>query len=294
MRTFRQSLQGAAFTLSAELLLRRQTTVEEALSHARILADSVDGIQIAENPFDWVQISPVAMAGLLIRNGIDAVPRLSCRDRNRIALHSELLGLRASGVTSVMLTGGSAILQGHETRAKPVFDANCRELLAMAHSLNEEDSSSVQDELLPGTDATVFLPPPGWSAEELLGRASAGARFLQTQICFDTDMLRRYMQRMVETKMTWNCSVIVTLAPLPNADTAVWLSENIRNSRIPAGLIKRLKSADQPEKEGIDICAGLMREIAGIPGVSGINLLSPGSPEAVVAAIESSGLQAAP
>jgi methylenetetrahydrofolate reductase (NADPH) len=252
VKTFRHALQGDAFTITAELVLHRETMVEEALRQARLLADSVDGIQIAESSNAWGQVSPVALASLLIRSGIDAIPRLTCRDRNRIALQSDLLGLRATGVTSVMLTRGDDLPDGPESKAKQVFDVNCRELIAMAHAINEEGSSSVQNELLIGTDTTVVAPPPDQYSGELLARASAGARFLQTQPCQDIELLRRYMQAMVEAKITWNYSVIVSLAPSPSAE--------------------------------------LMREIAGIPGISGINLLCTGNPEAVIAAIESSSL----
>jgi methylenetetrahydrofolate reductase (NADPH) len=252
VKTFRQALQGDAFTITAELALQRHTTVEEALSQARTLADFVDGIQIAESPNAWARVSPVALAGLLIRSGIDAIPRLTCRDRNRIALQSDLLGLRATGVTSVMLTSGEDFPAGHELKAKPVFDLNCHELIAMAQAMNEEGSASVQDELLIGTDTTIISPFPDQYSRELLTRASAGARFLQTQPCLDIDVLRRYMEGMVEAKITWNYSVIVSLAPLPSAE--------------------------------------LMREIASIPGISGINLLCAGNPEALIAAIKSAGL----
>jgi methylenetetrahydrofolate reductase (NADPH) len=252
VKTFRHALQGDAFTITAELALHRQTTVEEALRQARLLADSVDGIQISDSPNAWAQISPVALAGLLIRSGIDAIPRLTCRDRNRIALQSDLLGMRATGVTSVMLTRGNDLPDSPESKAKQVFDVSCRELIAMAHAINEEGSSSVQNELLIGTDTTVVSPPSDQYSMELLARASAGARFLQTQPCLDIDVLRAYMQAMVEAKITWNYAVIVSLAPIPSAE--------------------------------------LMREIASIPGISGINLVCTGNPEAVIAAIESSGL----
>jgi len=252
VKTFRQALQGDAFSITAELAFQRHTTVEEALSQARTLADFVDGIQIAESHNEWAQISPVALAGLLIRSGIDAIPSLSCRDRNRIALQSDLLGIRATGVTSVMLTRGIDIPDDYEPRARPVFDVSCRELIAMAHAINEEGSARVQNELLIGTATTVVAPLPDQYSTELLARASAGARFLLIQPCQDIEVLGRYMQELVKEKITWNYSVIVSLAPLP-----------------------------APE---------LMQEIASIPGISGINLQCTGNPEAVIAAIESSGL----
>lgn len=138
MKTFRQVLQGSGFTFTAELSLHRETTIDEALRQAGVVTGFVDAIQLAENPHDWIQISPLALAGLLVRNGIDAVPRLICRDRNRIALQSELLGLRALGVSSLILNKGSRLPIGQELNAKPVFDVSGRELVAIANAMNEE------------------------------------------------------------------------------------------------------------------------------------------------------------
>lgn len=243
-------MQSNAFTLTAELALHDQTTAENVLGQARLLADSVDGIQIAESPGAGAQVSPLALAGILIRNGIDAIPRLTCRDRNRIALQSDLLGMRAIGVTSVMLTRGGDIPKDHEVMAKPVFDVTCHELIAMAHAID--------DGMLIGTDATVFSPPADRDTDELLARANAGARFLQTQPCSNIDELRQFMQGLVEAKITWSYSLIVTLSP---------------------------------EREGVESCAELMREISGIPGVSGVNLLCLENPETVIAAIAASELR---
>jgi methylenetetrahydrofolate reductase (NADPH) len=290
LRTFRRALQETGFSITAELSLRRRTTIDEALRQAGVMADFVDAIQLAGNPHTWNQVSPLALAGLVLGAGIDAVPRLICRDRNRIALQSELLGLRALGVSSLILNKGSRLPAGQELKAKPVFDVSCRELVAMASAMNEEAWADGEHEFLIGTSATVFAPEPGWNAEILLARASAGARFLQTQPCFNLDLLQLFMRRLVEAKITWNYSVIVTLAPLPSAETARWLQENNRRTLIPDSLIERLENAPDPASEGVDICAELMRDIARIPGVSGVNLLTLGNPEAVVAAIEASGL----
>ena len=98
------------------------------------------------------------------------------------------------------------------------------------------------------------------------------------------------MHRLVEARITWYYSVIVTLAPLPGADAARWLLKNSRETVIPEALVQRLEKAANPEREGVDICAGLIREISKIPGISGVNLLTLGNPESVIAVIESSGL----
>lgn len=291
LNTFRKTLQGTGFPITAELVLRRATTVNEALRQAELLSGSVDAIQLPEGPVHRAQVAPLALAALLIRQGIDPVPRLSCRDRNRIALQSDLLGLRALGVSSLVLINGSPVPKGNALNAKPVFEVTCPELVAMAQNMNEENWSETAHEFIIGTGATVFAPEQGWSADSLRARAAAGARFLQTQPCFNLKLLKKYMHGLVTAKLTWKYSVIVTLAPLPSADMARWLAEHQRNVLIPDALIDRLENAPDPEHEGIEICAGLMKEFAKLPGVSGINLLTLGKPESAIAAIKASGLR---
>jgi methylenetetrahydrofolate reductase (NADPH) len=98
------------------------------------------------------------------------------------------------------------------------------------------------------------------------------------------------MDRLVEARTTWKFSVIVSLAPLPSADTARWVKEQMPDSKIPEALIKRLEQAPDPELEGIRICAEAMQEVAEIPGITGVHLMSTGSPEHISAAIDASRL----
>ncbi len=291
MKTFRKALQGTSFPIMAELSLDETTSVDDALGQADRLSESVDAIQVAESPDSHARIAPLALSSLLLRRGIDPVPRMSCRDRNRIALQSDLLGFRALGVSSLILVNGSAVTESSDTTAKPVFDVRCPDLIAMAQAINEEEWPDAEHEFIIGTGATVFAPEPGWKAASLQARATAGARFLQTQPCFNPFLLRQYMQGLVEARLTWKFSVVVTLAPLPSADAARRLAESGRSVLIPDALVERLENAADPRQEGIDICAALMKEFAALPGVSGINLLTLGSPDAVAAAIEASGLK---
>ena len=158
--------------------------------------------------------------------------------------------------------------------AKPVFDLHGHDLTAMAHAINEEEWSDGHHELLIGTSTDVVKPTAEWTGEALVTRAGAGARFLQTRLCLDVDLLRRYMHRLVEMKLTWSYSVVATLAPLPSVETASFLLENWRGTIVPKTIIRRLEAATNSAEEGIEICAEQMREVAEIPGISGINLLS--------------------
>lgn len=292
MRSYREAVQGERFTVSAELTLKRKSSADDVRRQADVLGRFVDGIQVTDNPYAWVQMSALAAAGILIGHGIDPIPILTCRDRNRIALQSDLLGLGALGVTSVLLTRGHKVPKAHAVPAKAVFDTTGRELIAMAAALGEEESPAGAEPFFIGTGARAFRPNPGWAAESLNERAAAGARFMQTQLCFNMDILRHYLQRLVEAKLTWSYSVIVSLSPLPSAVTAQWLKDNLSDSRIPKSVIKRLEDAKDPQQEGIRICAELMQEISEIPGISGVNLMTTGDAEAIPAAIAASGLRA--
>lgn len=258
MNTFRQALQESEFTVTAEIAPRNGASVSQLLEQAEILAEFTDGIQLAETR---IEISASAMASLLISAGVDPIPHLNCRNRNRIALHSDLLGLRALGVTSLVLNSGPP-LPDAGSNAKPVFDVSCRELIAMANAINEEQWAESDHEFVIGTSATVGDPNPERDVGVLQARASAGARFLMLQPCLDLDVLRRYMQQLVETRLTWNYSVIASLAA--------------------------------PEPASVDTFAQLVRQMSAIPGISGVNLLLSAHPSAAKyagAAIAASGLR---
>jgi methylenetetrahydrofolate reductase (NADPH) len=291
LKTFRESVQSEQFSISAELTVKRESTADDVRCQADVLGNYVDGIQVTDNPYAWVQMSALSAAGLLIDHGVDAVPIMTCRDRNRIALKSDLLGLQALGVTSLMLMRGPRVPKNHSVPASTVFDLSGRELIALASSLGDEQARAPDKGFFIGTAVRTFRPKRGWRAETLAAKAAIGARFMQTQLCFNMDILRQYMESLVAAKLTRSYSVMVSLSPLPSATAARWVKENMSDSRIPDAVIQRLEDARKPEQEGIAICAELMQEMAGIPGVSGVNLMTTGDPEAIPAAILASGLR---
>lgn len=291
MRTFAQALANQSFAITAELPLWGNTLVGEIVQQAQQLAPHVDGIQFAAHPQHRGHMSPLAVASLLMREHIDPVTRLDCRDRNRLALRSDLIGLRALGVSSLVLNRNNPFENLAALDSKPVFDLNCRDLIAMAAEIGEEQSGVAGREFMIGTGATVFRPNADWKAELYRTRAKAGARFLQTQPCWSAPMLRHFMRRLVDLRLTWNFAVIVTLAPLPGMKAASWQFEHFKGAVIPKAVLSELAAAADPERAGVELCARQMREIAAIPGVSGVNLLTLGNPGAVIAAIEASGLR---
>lgn len=291
MKTLAGALSNKSFSITAEIPLRARSSMDEIVQRSKELLPWVDGIQVSEDPRSTDQVSPLALASLLLNEEIDPITRLNCRDRNRRALHSDLTGLKLLGVSSLILDRGNRLEVPGALAGEPVFDINARDLTRMAADISEEQLRGSTREFMIGTSVDAFSPKPDWSANRLVGMASAGTRFIQTQPCFDVPLLRRYLQRLVELKLTWKLSVIVTLAPLPGIESARWQLDNLRGTRVPRTIANELESSSDPEQTGVAICAHQMRNIATIPGVSGINLLTLGNPGAVAAAIEASGLR---
>ncbi len=291
VKTFRESITESELTITAELKLPPGSNASTVIEQARLLSPVVDGIVVPDSPDARVQISAIAASSLLIQHKVDAIPLMSCRDRNRIALQSDLLGAAAIGVSSLLLMRGDNIPDNDDLPFKPVFEFGVRKLIASARAVESDQLSADVADFYIGSVATVFRPKPTWTPDSLFVKTDAGVQFIQTQPCFDMNVLKRYMARLVAAKVPWRASMVVTVAPLPSADTARWLRENLRGSLMPDSIIKRLDQAQDPEQEGVDICAELLQQLAEMPAVSGANILSPGDPETIPAAIRAAGLR---
>jgi len=285
VHTFRHALRAQDFTLTAELALDARSDAASIISQAQALTGSVDAVQVPECIEKQVHLSPLAAAAILLNAGIDPIVHMSCRDRNRIALRSDLLGAAALGVTSLLPMRGKELASGARPRVKQVYDWGARKLIAAASAMEDAD-------FLIGSIATVFKPNRDWKPEKITAKADAGVKFIQTQLCFDIDLLRHYMARLVAEKLIQRVNVIVGLAPVPSADAAQWLGKNLRGAVMPSKTVKRLRQAANPEREGIEICAEMLRALRDIPGVSGANLVSFGDAASVARSIELSGLRA--
>jgi len=222
-----------------------------------VLATHTDAIQIPDNPNARIHMTPLAASSILLKHGIEAIAQLSCRDRNRVALENELLSLGAMGVRNLLLLRGDDLSEDHRPRLKQVFEFKGRDLIEAARALAVDPTVTCVPDFCIGTVATVFNPKVGWKPQSLLAKVDAGARFIQTQLCFDIPALKRYMSHLIEAQLTWRCAIIVSVATLPSANSARWVRENLRGALVPNKMIRRLQQARDPEQEGVTICAEL-------------------------------------
>ncbi len=292
MKTFQEAVRTRDFTLSAELKLDARSTAVSIVDQARILAPSVDAIQITDNPGGRVHLSPLVAAGVLLDQAIDPVLQMTCRDRNRIALRSDLLGAAQLGVTSLLLMRGKKFPRDFPTKAAPVYDWGARRLIAAAKALQTDRDNPDPPRFFIGSVATAFNPAKGWQPKKMAAKADAGIKFIQTQLCFDIELIKRYVAGLVAARLLERVNVIIGIAPIPSAEVAEWLAKNLRGTVVPKALIERLRGASDPKREGVDICAEMLQRLRDVPGVSGANLTLLDDAESVAKSIEISGVRA--
>ena len=285
MNTFRDAVSRGDFTITGQLRLYQDTGRDEVIRQAECLAPAVHAVSVTDCPYGVLHMSGLAVAALLVQRGVDPLLQISARDRNRLALKSDLLGAAALGVTSLLLQRGERLPGELQPELTQVFDTGAKKFLAAARQLGEFQVARGEPELLLGTMVTAFDPAPDWQPVELKAKLDAGARFVQTQICLDLDLLRRYMKVLVTAQVTWRCHVVVSVPVLTSAESARWLYENLRGSVVPKSVVKRFEKAADPEAFGVDYCAETIRALQEMPGIGGVNLSTTGGAELIVAAV---------
>ena len=290
LKTFKNAVQEKDFAISAEIYLRPESDVESIRSQADVLRDVVDGILLTDNQYGQLHMSTLAAASILLDHGVDPVVQLTCRNRNRIALLSDLLGAGALGVTSLLLVAGERAPAGFKPRPKPVLDLVATDLIRTATTMKIDENLTHNPDFFVGGVVTPVSPKPTWEAKKLREKIDAGAQFVQTHICLDVTLLRQYLQHLVAHKLIQRTSVIGAVAVLGAAEDIAWLRENRPNVMVPDEIAGRMESASDPRQEGIDICAETVRAMSKIPGLNGVSIMAARDLSTIPEVIRAAGL----
>jgi methylenetetrahydrofolate reductase (NADPH) len=288
----RALLAAGGFALTAEITPPASSDLAELKAKAGPLMGLADAVNVTDGAGARAHLDSTVAAGVLLNEGLEPVLQLTCRDRNRIALQSQLLGAAALGITNLLLLRGDDPRAGDQPDAKPVFDLDAAALAATAVAIRDRGELPYGRKV--GGSAAFFVgvadapvdPVPGWVPAGLGKKIAAGAEFAQTQFCMDAAILRRYIERLRESGVGGRLHLLVGVAPLVSAKSARWIKEHLFGSIIPEWMIERLERASDPQTEGLAICVDLVREYREIPGVSGAHLMAPLNERAIPAVIE--------
>ncbi len=291
---FRRCLESGHFAVTAELTPPRGAELGSLTEAARLLKPAVTAIKLTDGPGASVRMAGLAAAIHLRGQGVEPILQLTCRDRNRIAIQADLLGAAAHGIGNLLVLGGDRLADDDD--ATPVFDFDSRSLLAAVRQLCDEgttlagDALSVAPDFFCGVADIPVEPVDGWRPAALIDKCAAGARFVQTQYCFDLGLLERYVAALREHGLTERLYLLAGLGPLRSADGARWMREQLFGTVIPDGIIRRMEAARDPQAEGIEICAELIAGAREIEGIAGVHLMAPGRHAAIVDSIRLAGL----
>jgi len=295
--TFEDKLRSGRFVITAEVTPPVSADRNELIAKAMPLKGLADAVNITDGAGARPHLAALAAASILAQEGIEPIMQITCRDRNRIALQSDLLGAAALGVRNLLMLRGDDPSAGDQPDAKAVFDVDPRTLLETARRLRDRGELPSGRKI--GGRAPFFLgaadnpidPPPGWQPKGLAAKLAAGAQFIQTQFCMDAGVVRRYLARLAEHDLADKVSLIIGVAPLRSAKSANWMREKLFGTVIPQGIVERMERAGDPLSEGRRICVELVEELSAIPGVAGCHIMAPNNdaaiPEVIVAARDS-------
>jgi methylenetetrahydrofolate reductase (NADPH) len=273
-------LRAGAFAVTAEIAPPDSADPHEVYERARVFDGYVDAINATDGSGANCHMSSVGMCALLTRRGYSMVMQISCRDRNRIAIQGDVLGASAMGVSSILCLTGDGVESGDHPQARPVFDMDCMTTLEMLRGMRDEGhflsgrKLSHSPPVFLGAAANPFAPPFDFRPLRLAKKVAAGAQFVQTQYCYDVDMLRQYMSRVCDMGLHEKAFILPGVGPLASAKSAQWIRTNVAGVHIPDSIIARLAGADNQRQEGVDICVELIQQIREIEGVHGVHIMA--------------------
>ena len=295
-----RALASGHFVVTAELAPPVATDPAAFIARALPLKGVATAVNVTDGAGAKAHLSSIAAARFLLDSGVEPILQMTCRDRNRIALQSDLIGAVALGVHNILVLTGDDPKLGDQPDAKPVFDLDSRALLETANRMRREHrlppGTEIKGgfELLLGAADLPVDPPPGWTPKSLVAKADAGADFIQTQFCMDAAVVRRYAARLIELGLASRLAVLIGVAPIPSARSARWMKERLFGTIIPDAVVTRLDQAADARREGVRICAELMQELVTIPGIAGAHVMAPQNPSTIPTVIAEAGVAGKP
>lgn len=290
--SLKSALSSGNFVITTEIGPPKGTDIAEMDELAALLRDKVDAVNVTDQQSAIMRLGSLITCHLLKDKGLDPVFQLTCRDRNRLALQSDLLSAWVAGIENVLCISGDLPALGDHPQAKPVYDIDSVQLLEVIQTLNS-GHDMVGNELKgkPGF-LTGAVVNPGSTPEtafelqidRLEKKIEAGAKFIQTQAVYEPKKFEVFMQR----ARKYNIPILAGVIPLKNAGTARYMNKNIAGIFVPDDLINKIAKAEDKTKTGIEMAANLIKELKNL--CPGVHIMAIGWEKKVPAILEAAGL----
>lgn len=292
----RDILAAGTFAVTAELSPPLDPVAAPVLEAAAAIAGLVDAANVTDNPAATTKVSPLAASTWLMDSGVDPILQVTTRDRNVMAIQSDLLGAWALGVRSVLALSGDPLKVGrYADIATDVKNIDSAGLLRLIRKLNGGELAAGETLKTP-TDFFVAsaMNPLVDSAQRIEGKIAAGAQFFQTNIVFDVPRFAEWFSPLAAGGLLENTPVLVGVMPPRSTRALEHMHAHIPGVEVDDATFARLAglSGDEAKAAGVSVAADVIKELRTVPGVAGVHIMAPGwETEAITRVVETAGLR---
>jgi len=278
----KQVLDQGVFAVTAECGPPKGADPAAILKKADLLKGKVDAVNVTDNQTAIVRMSSLAACALLERSGLDPILQMVVRDRNRIALQSDILGASALGIRTVLCLSGDHQRFGNQPGCVGVFDLDSIQFLQVVKGMRDDgvildgEPLSKAPDMFIGAAANPFADPLGFRVTRLAKKIRAGADFIQTQCIYNLDRFETWLSMAVDRGLTEQAAILGGLTPLKSAGMARYMKERVSGMDIPDAVIERLAGVpkERQREEGIRICVETIERLKELHGVRGVHIMA--------------------
>jgi 5,10-methylenetetrahydrofolate reductase len=289
-------LESGRFAVTAEAGPPKGTSAAVVQRKGETLRHCCDAVNVTDNQTAIVRMSSVAGCMLLKQQGVDPVMQIVCRDRNRIAIQSDVLGAIALGIGNILCLSGDHEQFGNHPAAKNVFDIDSIQLIQALKNMRDEkkflngEDISGEVPIYIGAAANPFADPFEFRVARLAKKIRAGADFIQTQAVYDIARFTRWMEMVKEQGLDRQVHILAGVIPIRSVGMARYMRDYVSGVSIPDEIITRLEEAKSAKEEGLNIALDIIDQLKEIPGIHGIHIMAVGWEDAVSEIVERAGL----
>ncbi len=285
-------LESGAFAVTAEIGPPKGTTARVVQRKGEALKAYCDAMNVTDNQTAIVRMSSLAGCVLLKQLDVEPVMQMVCRDRNRIAIQSDILGAIALGISNVLCISGDHQKLGNHPTAKNVFDIDSIQLIQTLKKMRDEkkflcgEDVSGEAPLFIGAVANPFADPFEYRVARLAKKVKAGADFIQTQAVYDVGKFAKWMEMVRDRGLDKEVHILAGVIPMRSAGMARYMRDYVSGVYVPDELVTRMEQAKDAKEDGVRIILEIIEQVMEVPGVHGIHIMAVGWEDIVPVVVE--------
>jgi methylenetetrahydrofolate reductase (NADPH) len=293
-------LTAGKFAVTAEAGPPRGTSIEVVQKKGEVLRQCCDAVNVTDNQTAIVRMSSVAGCVLLKQMGVEPVMQMVVRDRNRLAIQSDVLGAVALGIGNILCLSGDHQKFGNHPTARGVFDIDSIQLIQTLKQMRDEkkfisgDDISGEVPLFIGAAANPFADPFEYRVSRLAKKFKAGVDFIQTQAVYDVPRFAEWMKRARDRGLDQQVHILAGVIPIKSAGMARYMRDYVPGVIVPDEVVTRMEKAENAKEEGVKLIMEIVEQLKDMPGIHGIHIMAVGWEDIVPEMVEKAGLMPRP